>query len=157
VHRPSNTDDAATLRGILRSFADIDTDIVFPLHPRTRNAVSKHGLGELLDSADNIISTAPLGFLDFVKLMRHARFILTDSGGVQKEACFHRVPCITLRNDTEWVETIEWGWNALTGPDPEKIADAVRTLDNRAPRDTLPTLWDGHAAKRIIEVIRREL
>ena len=120
VHRPYNADVAAHLRAILSGLREIGAWVVFPVHPRTRQLVDSLAaeLG-LRDSRVRLIE--PVGYLDMLMLERHARLILTDSGGIQKEAYFFGVPCVTLRPETEWVETVESGWNVLVGWDAEAI------------------------------------
>ena len=151
VHRPSNTDNKSNLRNILDAFLEIGEAIVLPLHPRTRKCLEKHGFYERLKSAANVILTQPLGYLDFLKLERHARKILTDSGGVQKEVYLFGVPCITLRGETEWVETVEAGWNVLVGSNTAKIVEAVR--DFGPDEDRPPFFGDGKAAERIARIM----
>lgn len=112
IHRAENTDDPIRLDTILRGFAEFSHDIVLPLHPRTRSRIDKFGL----KLSSNIQLIDPVGYIDMVMLEKHAALIATDSGGVQKEAYFYRVPCVTLRNETEWVELIESGWNCLVPP-----------------------------------------
>lgn len=123
IHRASNTDNKEKLQNIVEAFQELDQDIVFPVHPRTVKLLKSYGLYNKLNSS--VIITEPLGFLDFVKLMNHARMILTDSGGVQKEAYILTVPCITLRENTEWIETVEDGWNILVGSNKDKIISTV--------------------------------
>lgn len=123
IHRASNTDNKENLQNIVEAFQELDQDIVFPVHPRTVKLLKSYGLYNKLNSS--VIITEPLGFLDFVKLMNHARMILTDSGGVQKEAYILTVPCITLRENTEWIETVEDGWNILVGSNKDKIISTV--------------------------------
>lgn len=123
IHRASNTDNKEKLQNIVEAFQELDQDIVFPVHPRTVKLLKSYGLYNKLNSS--VIITEPLGFLDFVKLMNHARMILTDSGGVQKEAYILTVPCITLRENTEWIETVEDGWNILVGSNKDKIINTV--------------------------------
>ena len=138
VHRAENTDDPAALAavlGYLRDHAQAQP-VVLPLHPRTREAARREGL-----AFDGLIVTEPLGFLDMHRLLANAATVLTDSGGVQKEAYFHRVPCITLRGETEWVETIEAGWNRLwRGPDWR-------------PRRDIPDYGDGRSAEKIAAIL----
>lgn len=116
IHRASNTDDPAQLRKILEALNTLSSscEMVLPLHPRTRNAITKHGFEALLESLKCI---EPVGYLDMLQLERHSRVVITDSGGVQKEAFFQKVPCITLRNETEWKELVAGGWNTLSTPD----------------------------------------
>jgi UDP-N-acetylglucosamine 2-epimerase (non-hydrolysing)/UDP-GlcNAc3NAcA epimerase len=120
---------------------------VFPVHPRTRLRLEDAGL---IDRLRDVRVVAPLGYLDFLKLVRHARAVLTDSGGVQKEAYLLGVPCITLRDTTEWVETVESGWNTLVDLDAEA---ALRALDRDPPSQRPELYGGGHAAERVCEVL----
>ena len=154
VHRAGNTDNETNLRGIVTAFCDLDEPLVLPLHPRTDKCLKKVGLYETLAETKHVILTEPLGYLDFVALQTNARKILTDSGGVQKEACFHRVPCITLRDETEWVETVAGGWNVLVGADAVKIVEAVRaTFVEPSSACEGADLWDGRASQRIVSTL----
>lgn len=121
VHRAENTDDPVRLRAILGAFADIGRPILFPVHPRTQRAMSGAGL----ETPDNVRVCQPLGYIDLLRALRDADCVLTDSGGLQKEAFWLGVPCVTLRDETEWVETVETGWNRLAGADRERIVSAV--------------------------------
>src|SRR4030065_810426 len=122
VHRAYNTDDPVKLSSILSAFLQVEDVIIFPIHPRTLHAVnSAH-----LSIPDNVHVIDPVGYLDMLVLEKNARIILTDSGGIQKEAYFFQFPCLTLRSETEWVETLESGWNLLVGKDPNFIADIIR-------------------------------
>ncbi len=128
--------------------------MIFPVHPRTRKKIQELGdaTGDR-QTAANPRMIEPVGYLDMLSLQQNARFVLTDSGGMQKEAYWLGVPCITLRPETEWVETVAAGWNVLVGADRERILDAVRSLAAPAQR---PALYgDGRAAQRIIEVIEQ--
>lgn len=138
VHRAENTDDPAALAAILAYLRReaAERPVVLPLHPRTREAAARQGL-----ALDGIVVTEPLGFLDMHRLLANAAAVFTDSGGVQKEAYFHRVPCVTLRGETEWVETIEAGWNRLwRGPDYR-------------PRREISDYGDGHSADKIVAIL----
>lgn len=126
IHRASNTDDEENLKNIVDAFSELDETIVFPLHPRTEKFLKNYGLYDRLKSS--VILTQPLGFLEFIKLTNHAKMMLTDSGGVQKEAYILKVPCITLRENTEWVETVEDGWNILVGSNQDKIIRMVNEI-----------------------------
>lgn len=131
VHRAENTDDDVRLAGIMEGLAGIgrtQCPVILPLHPRTRQALNRIGyaIPEKAGHRD-ILIIEPVSFLDMVMLEKNAKLILTDSGGVQKEAYFHGVPCVTLRDETEWVETVEAGWNQLAGADAKKIAEAGDT------------------------------
>ena len=153
AHRPSNTDVPENLRSIVEAFLALEAPVIFPVHPRTKKRLEEQGLLRELDSASHIKVTPPLGYLDFVKLQKHARRILTDSGGVQKEAWFHGVPCVTLREDTEWVETLEGGWNVLVGSDKASIIAAASAPEPPATSRTLPEYADGHAAQRTVDLL----
>jgi len=155
VHRPANTDQPDNLRSILRAFRDSGETIVFPLHPRTRKFLQQYGLLADLHQNSQIILTEPLSYLEILLLEKHARCLLTDSGGMQKEAYLWGVPCITLREETEWVETIEEGWNCLVGADYEKILTAIREFEPRTAR--LFSYGDGHASAKIIQVLEEHL
>ncbi|HKN92779.1 MAG TPA: UDP-N-acetylglucosamine 2-epimerase (non-hydrolyzing) [Thermoleophilaceae bacterium] len=151
AHRAGNVDDPERLRRLVELLEALPGAAIFPLHPRTRVRLEAAGLLERLMSAPRLAVTAPLGYLDFLKLARHARAILTDSGGVQKEAYLLGTPCITLRATTEWVETVEQGWNVLVDLDREA---ALAALDRSPPAGDRPELYGGgHAAERICDVL----
>ena len=150
VHRPSNTDSQENMVAILGALAEAGMPVVFPVHPRTRNYLGRYGL--LAKMPENVQVTEPLGYLDMLHLMAHAAKILTDSGGVQKEAYMLGVPCITLRENTEWVETVEAGWNLLVGAGREEIVSMIHEF---APAGDQPPLFgDGRAAAGIAKIIR---
>lgn len=149
VHRAENTDNLERLRGIFTALQAISQDrtVVVPLHPRTRQAI-----GPSVTRADQrLILTEPVSYLDMLLLESESRLILTDSGGVQKEAYFFRVPCVTLRDETEWVETVDTGWNVLAGANPEAIVEAARQV--RHGRDDAPLFGEGTASRRIVELV----
>ena len=155
IHRAGNTDEEERLRGIVRALTALQEPVVFPLHPRTEKSLARWGLDEALSAAPHVIPTEPLGYLDFVMLEKNARKILTDSGGVQKEACFYNVPCITLREETEWVETVESGWNVLVGSSTERILSAVAEPFEEPSRTCQGIeLWDGRASERIVGLLQ---
>ncbi len=148
VHRAENTDDPRNLEQILRGLCALDKPVVLPLHPRTRNRIADLGIR----LGANIRMLEPQGYLDMLVLQGAAACILTDSGGMQKEAYYLRVPCVTLRNETEWVETVATGWNVLSGPNPDRIRAAV-TGRLQAPA-AHPTLYgDGKTAERIVQAL----
>ena len=148
VHRQSNTQEPS-LRRIVEGLGSLAEPVVLPLHPRTRAALERDGLMEVLEAAVHVLP--PLGYGDFTALLLGARLCLTDSGGVQKEAYLHGIPCVTLRDTSEWVETIEAGWNVLVGDDPAALREAVSSL---APPAARPELYgDGHAAERIASLL----
>ncbi|MEG1544139.1 MAG: UDP-N-acetylglucosamine 2-epimerase (non-hydrolyzing) [Tannerellaceae bacterium] len=151
IHRAENTDHESRLSGILNALKEMATEdcpVVLPLHPRTLACMEKHQLTTTDCPSIHIIQ--PLGFLDMVMLEKHAQTILTDSGGVQKEAYFHHTPCITLREETEWVETVEAGWNQLAG---WKTEDILHCLTNTPEHKEIQEYGFGHAAETIIELL----
>jgi len=157
VHRPYNTDEPNNLRAILAAFAELDEPVIFPVHPRTRKKISELELDiahpDRIRPFRNPHFVDPIGYLDMLMLEQNARLILTDSGGIQKEAFFFAVPCITLRPETEWVETVETGWNVLVDADPAKIVNAV--LSQGWPTGTPPAVFgDGQASERIVEILQ---
>jgi UDP-N-acetylglucosamine 2-epimerase len=149
LHRPYNTDAPESLRHILDAFAATDETVIFPVHPRTRGKIEE--LAQTTGaSAANVKMIEPVGYLDMLALEQHARLILTDSGGMQKEAYFFSVPCVTLRPETEWVETVEAGWNIIAGAEREQILHAVK--ERSWPKTEPPRVFgDGHAAEKIVE------
>lgn len=157
IHRASNTDDPANLAAIFEALIEHNEPVILPLHPRTRARLDQAGFAPRLAAAKHIILTEPLGYLDCIALQRAARLVLTDSGGIQKEACFFKVPCITLRDETEWVETVQSGWNVLTGAHTQRILTELRRA---APRETQSCLEmgmaDGRAAERVAKKINRD-
>ncbi len=154
VHRAGNTDDAKHLAGILKGLSSAPKFVVLPLHPRTRAAIRRHGLESILTAKDGkLIIIEPLGYLDMLQLQQNAAAILTDSGGIQKEAYYLGVPCITLRDETEWVETVEAGWNRLVGADPQVIASAIADMALLSEPPHPPLYGDGYTAERIVEAL----
>ncbi len=150
VHRAGNVDDPARLPALLELVRALPAPVLFPLHPRTRARLSDAGLLEELGRIDGLTLTQPLGYLEFSALLCHARAVLTDSGGVQKEAYLAGVPCVTLRANTEWVETVDAGWNTLVDLD----AGAALSALSRTPPPLRPELYgDGHAAERCVQAI----
>ena len=147
VHRAENVDQPDPLEAILRGVADSGHRVVFPVHPRTR-AVLK---STALKVPGNVTLIDPIGYLEILVLEENAEAIVTDSGGVQKEAYFAGRPCITLRTTTEWTETVEAGWNVLVGTDSAAIARAMRGFRPEGPRPEL--FGDGHAAERVVEAL----
>lgn len=149
-HRAENTDDPKKLGQILSALAEVagQFPVVLPLHPRTRKLVEDYGLSHLMSK---LVVTEPLPFLDMVALEQAARIILTDSGGVQKEAFFYGVPCLTMRDETEWVETVDLGWNRLVGASSLAIVDAVAEIMVAHPaRAAASPYGEGKAAHKIL-------
>jgi UDP-GlcNAc3NAcA epimerase len=148
VHRASNTDAPENLTAIMWALREAGEPVVFPVHPRTRKAIVEAGI----HAGENVMMIEPVSYLDMLALERHARVILTDSGGVQKEALWLHVPCVTMRNETEWVETVGCGWNTLTGTNPARILEA---LGAPKPLQPPPTIYgDGHASERIADLLQ---
>jgi UDP-N-acetylglucosamine 2-epimerase len=147
VHRAENVDQPDLLEAILRGVADSGRRVIFPVHPRTR-AVLK---STAMKVPGNVTLIDPIGYLEILVLEENAEAIVTDSGGVQKEAYFAGRPCITLRTTTEWTETVEAGWNVLVGTDSAAIARAMRGFRPEGPRPEL--FGDGHAAERVVEAL----
>lgn len=157
VHRAENTDDAARLDVIVSALATLAAQlpVVWPMHPRTRAVLAAQGRLATLPAALRVVD--PVGYLDMVQLERHAALVATDSGGVQKEAFFHGVPCVTLRDETEWVELVEAGWNRLAPPrDAAAVAAALTAALGTRGRDVRP-YGDGDAARRIVERLITDL
>lgn len=153
VHRAENTDNPVRISGIVDAIKEISTSscpTVLPLHPRTRNSLEAQGLLHSLENQEGIQIISPISFLDMVMLEKHAATILTDSGGVQKEAYFHHTPCITLRDETEWVETVDAGWNQIAGYKKESI---LHCLENQPERIEIPEYGTGNASKNIIGLL----
>jgi UDP-GlcNAc3NAcA epimerase len=149
VHRAANTDDLKRLGEIVEALNNINERIVFPVHPRTQKALARLGC----ELAPHVQVIEPVGYFDMLMLEEGARLIMTDSGGLQREAYFLAIPCLTLRQETEWVETVEAGWNRLVGTDPSKIIDAWRTFE---PPPERPSIFgDGHASQRIAAILSR--
>ena len=151
VHRPSNTDSRENMAAIFGALGEAERPVVFPVHPRTRKYLGEYGLLERMP--ENVQVVEPLGYLDMLRLMAHAEKILTDSGGVQKEAYMLGVPCITLRENTEWVETVEAGWNVLVGAERESIIDAIRHFSPESQQKEI--FGSGNASALIGEILTR--
>lgn len=151
VHRPYNTDSPENLQAILSAFGELDEPIVFPVHPRTLKMLKTFNLNSKIE---NLKLIEPVGYLDMLMLEQNARLILTDSGGMQKEAYFFAVPCVTLRPETEWVETVEAGWNVVVGASTPYIINAVRDIHCELRRGSNNSFGDGDAATRICNVLK---
>jgi UDP-N-acetylglucosamine 2-epimerase (non-hydrolysing) len=155
MHRPSNVDHPAMLRSLLETVCTISRTlpVVFPLHPRTRGMIDKYGLASLIDTPE-ILLLPPMGYLEMLGLMRDARLVLTDSGGIQEETTALGVPCLTMRNNTERPITVEQGTNTLVGQDPAAILAAFNdVMQNGGKGGRIPDFWDGRAAVRIAREI----
>ena len=160
LHRPSNVDDTAIFSGILDALEVIQQDmpIIFPVHPRTRSNLLSNTLGKKVELMPNLRLVEPMGYIDFLRLVCSAGIVLTDSGGIQEETTFLKVPCLTLRNNTERPVTTQFGTNRLVGAEAGNIISAYKDVLNVRHRDSqIPPLWDGHAAERIVKIIVENL
>jgi len=156
LHRPSNVDDPDRLRSLFAVLEEIHgrLPVVFPVHPRTRQAIATLLGGE----SPRLRLTEPLGYLEFLRLLADAKLVLTDSGGIQEETTVLGVPCLTLRENTERPVTVTQGTNTIVGTDPDAIrAAATKVLEGEARRGRVPEGWDGQAARRIVDVLERDL
>ncbi len=169
LHRAENTDDPARLAAILDTLAGLPQPVLLPLHPRT--AARLADLGRRTVGA--VRQLEPVGYVEMIALIRYARGVLTDSGGIQKEACLLGVPCVTLRDETEWIETVRHGWNWLAGADPGRIAQGVARIEQwrrfggataagrpfpaEEPHGREPLYGDGRAAERLLAILARDL
>jgi len=155
IHRAESTDDLDVLHCIVNALISLSQKmpILFPIHPRTAAVFENTGLNKRLEKATAISRVPPLGYNDFLMAQSKARIIITDSGGVQKEACIIGVPCLTLRDETEWVETVDSGWNRLLGSRAENLSEAAQTA--QPPKSKLSNPFgDGHAAERIAAILK---
>ncbi len=168
LHRPANVDNVDAFREILEGLRELTTTtpIIFPAHPRTQHSITQNGLGpffhtpsdcsELERSSSGITMINPLGYLDFLCLMKHAALVVTDSGGIQEETTCLGIPCVTVRENTERPITVEVGTNILAGVRQESIGSAIQLQRGSHVKARIPEKWDGHAAERILEVISRQ-
>jgi UDP-N-acetylglucosamine 2-epimerase len=156
LHRAENTDDPRRLRSILKALDELarKVPVILPLHPRTRKMMNSYHLSSKFK---NVRRIEPVSYLNMLKLERNAKAILTDSGGVQKEAYWFKIPCVTLRDETEWLETVRSGWNKLAGTDPRKIVQEVNQLEKGRPAEKRKGIFgDGKASEEIVrKLIRR--
>lgn len=151
IHRAENTDVESRLRGIMAALAQLNPvlPVVFPVHPRTKKMLGKSLSGNGCQLALKLVE--PVGYLEMVTLEAHAAVIITDSGGVQKEALWNGVPCVTVRGETEWPETVSSGFNVLAGSQSSKIVECVKEVIGRPRPESTEAFGDGHAAQRIIK------
>lgn len=150
AHRPGNVDDPQRLGRLVDLLRSVPYQVVWPLHPRTRQRLESSGVGGDLSGQDGLVLTPPLGYLEMTALLCNARAVMTDSGGLQKEAYLAGIPCVTLRTATEWGETVQRGWNAVVGLDREAALEALR----RDPPQARPPLYgDGHAGERVVSAL----
>ncbi|HWO35954.1 MAG TPA: UDP-N-acetylglucosamine 2-epimerase (non-hydrolyzing) [Candidatus Acidoferrum sp.] len=151
LHRPSNVDDSATLKGILEALLEVSAQfhVIFPVHPRTRQRMAVLGM-----NATNLHLLEPLPYIEFLALQRGSKVVITDSGGIQEETTYLGVPCLTLRNNTERPITVDLGTNVLVGQEVGKLrSELAKILEGNAKSGVIPPLWDGHAGERIAEIL----
>ena len=151
AHRAGNVDDPVRLAALVELLLAIPMPVVFPVHPRTRDRLQTAGLLQRLAEAETVMVAPPLGYVELAALVCNARAVLTDSGGLQKEAYLAGVQCLTLRSTTEWTETVERGWNVLVELDPER---AIAALEREPPPDRPPLYGDGLAGERVVAALR---
>jgi UDP-GlcNAc3NAcA epimerase len=152
LHRPENTDEVAKLSALVAGLSHVSSELplVVPLHPRTKCKLSEFGLS--FPASVHVIE--PVGYLDMLALLHRCSVVITDSGGVQKEAFYLGRPCVTARAETEWVETVELGWNRLIGADPVKMLSACQEFLKSPPSQSRDGVYgDGHAAEKIAEIL----
>jgi UDP-GlcNAc3NAcA epimerase len=147
IHRAENTDYPQNMKRIFEAFEQIKYPIILPVHPRTKKIIERFSLPRNVNLID------PVGYLSMLALVAQAKKVLTDSGGLQKEACFLNTPCITLRTETEWIETLKGGWNVVTATDPEKIILAASASHPKQPITN--DFGDGHAAEKIVDLFTK--
>lgn len=152
IHRAENTDNEKRMAAIVDAFINTGLKVFLPLHPRTKSKLEQYGLLNKLSDASNIILSEPISYLEMLLLEKNAKAIVTDSGGVQKEAYFAKVPCFTLRDETEWVETVEVGWNQLVDPLKDDLANIIRDFKAGKYKDNL--YGDGKAGEKITSIIK---
>lgn len=154
IHRQENADVKERLEAIIKALVKCGIDVLLPLHPRTSKNIKSWGLEDMIVSSGNVKILPPLNFIAFTSLEKYAKTIVTDSGGVQKEAYYFGVPCVTVREETEWVETVRDGWNVLVGADEEKILLAIRNATPGAPKTV--QFGDRNVAQRIVGSIEKD-
>jgi len=153
IHRQENTDDKNRLLSIFQIFSLIKNKIILPLHPRTRNKIIEYQI----KVPENVLLINPVGYLDMIDLMQNSFAVLTDSGGVQKEAYYLNVPCITFRDESEWIETVEVGWNFIVGADKNKFLDAYKKVQNVRNLEHPQLYGDGRTAEKIVNILKEKL
>jgi UDP-N-acetylglucosamine 2-epimerase (non-hydrolysing)/UDP-GlcNAc3NAcA epimerase len=154
AHRAGNVDDPDRLRALFELLLAVPEPVVLPVHPRTRARLEEFGLAGVLGSAPGLLCTEPVGYVEMTALVSNARRVLTDSGGLQKEAYLAGVPCVTLRPSTEWVETVEQGWNTLVDLDVDR---ALAALAGDPPSERIPLYGDGYAGERVVAALMATL
>lgn len=155
VHRAENTDNEDRLRCIFLALKNMKSRIVFPCHPRTRGRLKEMGLLGEIEGWRHLILVEPLGYYSMLRLVKDANVVLTDSGGIQKEAFWLGTPCITLRDNTEWIETLELGMNKLVGADPDKILKAFKEFKDQKSRASMNPYNFGGASSKIFDALKK--
>ena len=159
LHRPENVDSATNLKTFIDTFEQLSEEhtIIWPVHPRTRERLNVFGYLDHINSMKNVLLTQPQGYTDFVNLMANALMVLTDSGGIQEETTYLKIPCVTLRNETERPITVRQGTNRIAGVDHKSIMEAVLSVDPESYIDQKehPPMWDGKASFRIVNTLSR--
>jgi len=156
LHRPSNVDNENNLINILEALNEIQQSIkiIYPIHPRTKKRIKEFNLEDKIQNMKNVILTGPIGYIDFLSLVIHSKFVMTDSGGLQEETTFLNIPCLTLRENTERAITTEIGTNLIVGIDPERIIkESMNILNGNKKVGKIPPLWDGKASERIVKIL----
>jgi UDP-GlcNAc3NAcA epimerase len=152
-HRAANTDEEKHLDDILSALSMLDLPVVFPVHYRTRQAIDQHELHFIVELNDNIIDIDPIGFWDTQQLIKHAKCVITDSGGIIREANVHQTPCVIIDKQTEWIESVEAGWAVVTGPGMHEIVNAVNSF--QIPDTHSEIFGDGKASERILNLTKQ--
>jgi len=157
THRAENVDDPAKLKSMLQAIQKAELPVIFPIHPRTKNRLSESNIS----LGDNIFSIDPVGYIEMLALLKHAKIVITDSGGLQKEAFWSKKPCITIRDRTEWTETVDLGVNFITNVNPARITDALKYIQNNycevKKRFKDNPFGDGKASEKIVEILREKV
>lgn len=157
LHRPSNVDNKEILKKLFQTFNIIQKKIkiIYPIHPRTKKQIKKFGLEKYIDQMENFIITPPLGYLDMIYLLDNSKFLLTDSGGMQEESTVLKIPCLTLRENTERPITVEIGTSIIVGANKNKTINEVnKILLGKNKKGGIPKYWDGKTAQRILKIIK---
>jgi len=161
THREENVDSPVNLKNILSAMSKISekykTSLIFLAHPRTQKRIKQFGLNKFIKSSKYLVVKDAVGYLDFINLLSNARLVFTDSGGVQQEACIFKIPCVTLRENTEWIETIKLNVNTLAGTDPQKILVSAEKMLKKNKINIKNPFGNGDAAKNIVKIMKKEL